>query len=96
VINLAIVIINDEKLTGLRFFSKCGLGYRTSDTQRAIVTKHCEECGGKFHKKLKLNSSLAFVPHIIKIRLYSICYLIKLISRTINLFHLILLMILKQ
>jgi hypothetical protein len=28
--------------------------------------KHCEECDGKFHKKVKLNSSLAFVPHIMK------------------------------
>jgi hypothetical protein len=27
---------------------------------------HCDECDGKVHKKLKLNSSLAFVPHIMK------------------------------
>jgi hypothetical protein len=66
VINHAMVITNVEKLTGLRFCSKCGLGFRTSDHHRARFNKHCEECDGKFHKKLKLNSSLAFVPHIMK------------------------------
>jgi hypothetical protein len=60
------VITNVEKLTGLRFCTKCGLGFRTSDHHRDRFTKHCEECDGKFHTKLKLNSSLAFVPHIMK------------------------------
>jgi transcriptional regulator NrdR family protein len=66
VINHSMVITNVEKLTRLRFCSKCGLGFTTSDTHRARFNKHCEECDGKFHKKLKLNSSLAFVPRIIK------------------------------
>jgi hypothetical protein len=60
------VITNVEKLTGLRFCNKCGLWFRTSDSNRVRFTKHCEECDGKFHKKLKLNSTLAFVPHILK------------------------------
>jgi NADH pyrophosphatase NudC (nudix superfamily) len=48
VINHAMVITNVEKLTRLRFCSKCGLGFRTSDSNRARVNKHCEECDGKF------------------------------------------------
>jgi hypothetical protein len=60
------VITNVEKLTGLRFCSKCGLGFRTSGHHRDRFMKHCEECDGTFHKKLKLNSSLAFVHHIMK------------------------------
>jgi hypothetical protein len=60
------LITNVEKLTGLRFCSKCGLVFRTSDTHRARFYKNCEECDGKFHKKLKFNSSLAFFPHIMK------------------------------
>jgi hypothetical protein len=60
------VFTNVEKLTGIRFCSKYGLGCRTSDSNRVRFNKHCEECDGKFHTKLKLNSSLAFVPHIMK------------------------------
>jgi hypothetical protein len=66
IINHAMAIINVEKLTGLRFYRKYGLRFRTSDHHRDRFTKHCEDCDGKFHKKLKLNSSLAFVPHIMK------------------------------
>jgi hypothetical protein len=62
VINHAMVITNVDKLTELRFWSKCVLGFRTSDHHKNRFTKHCEECDGKFHKKLKLNSSLAFIP----------------------------------
>jgi hypothetical protein len=60
------VITNVEKLTGLRLCSKCGLGFRTSDHNTDRFNKHYIECDGKFHKKLKFNSSLAFVPHIMK------------------------------
>jgi hypothetical protein len=66
VINHAMVISNVEKLTGLRFCSKCGLGFRTSDHDTEKFTKHCEECDGTVPKKLKLNSYLAFIPHIMK------------------------------
>jgi hypothetical protein len=66
VINLAMGITNAEKLTGFLFYSKCELGFRKSDHHTERFTKHCEECDGRFHKKLKLNSSLAFVPHIMK------------------------------
>jgi hypothetical protein len=66
VINHAMIITNIEKLTGLRFCNKCGLGFKTSDHHRDRFTKHCEVCDGKFHNKLKLNSSLEFDPHIIK------------------------------
>jgi hypothetical protein len=66
IINHAMIITNAELLTGLRFYGKCGLGFRTSDTHRARFNKHCEECDGKIHKKLKLNSSLAFAPCIMK------------------------------
>jgi hypothetical protein len=45
---------------------KYGLGLRLSDHHTERFTKHCKECDGKFHKKLKLNSSLEFVPHIMK------------------------------
>jgi hypothetical protein len=55
VINLPMVITNVEKLTGLRFCSKCVLGFRISDSHRGRFNKHCEECDDKFHKKLKLN-----------------------------------------
>jgi hypothetical protein len=72
------VITNVEKLTGLRFCSKCGLGFRTSDTQRAIFDKHCEECDCKFHKKLKLNSSLAFVTHIMKNKAFQYIFAYKI------------------
>jgi hypothetical protein len=34
VINHAMVITNVEKLTGLKFCSKCGLGFRTSEYHR--------------------------------------------------------------
>jgi hypothetical protein len=90
------VITNVEKLTGLRFCSKCGLGFRTSDTQRAKFNKHCEECNGKFHKKLKLNSFLSFATHIIKNKALQYMLSHKMILRTINLLHFILLMIFKR
>jgi hypothetical protein len=62
VINHAMAITNVEKLTGLRFCSKCGLGFRTSDHHIERFNKHYNECDGKFDIKLKLNSSLALVP----------------------------------
>jgi hypothetical protein len=66
IINHAIIITNVEKLAGLRFCSKCGLEFKTTDHHRDRVNKHCNDRNGKFHKKLKLNSSLEFVPHIMK------------------------------
>jgi hypothetical protein len=77
-------ITNVKKLTGLRFCSKCGLGFRTTDHHRDRFTKLCEECDGKFQKKLKLNSSLAFVPHIMKNKAlqYMLSYKIELKNYT--------------
>jgi hypothetical protein len=66
IINHAMIITNVEKFTGLRFVSKCVLEFRTSDHHRDRFTKHYEECDGKFHKKLKLNSSLALILHFMK------------------------------
>jgi hypothetical protein len=66
IINYAMVITNVEKLTGLRFCNKYNLKFRTSDTHRARFNKHCNYCDVKFHMKLKFNSFLAFVHHIMK------------------------------
>jgi hypothetical protein len=66
IINHSMIITNVEKLTGLRFCSKYCFGFRTSDHHTERFIKHCKEYDGKFHKKLKLNSSLALVPHIMK------------------------------
>jgi NADH pyrophosphatase NudC (nudix superfamily) len=52
VINHAMVIINVEKLTGLRFCSKCGIGFRISDHHTERFNKHCNECDGSFIKSL--------------------------------------------
>jgi hypothetical protein len=54
VINHAMVLTNVEKLIGLRFCNKCGLGFRTSDHHRDRFSKHCDECDGKFHKSVNL------------------------------------------
>jgi hypothetical protein len=64
--NNAMVITNVEKLTGLKFCRKSELDFRILDHHTERFNKHCEQYNDKFHKKLKLKPSLAFLPQIMK------------------------------